>query len=74
MLHSSGIGNVITTEIRITYRTSILQLIKAVHHKLFLCIKRYRQNCNLGNLHKIGSEQGRIVVDETVFYKLLDVK
>ena len=74
MQHRSGIGSVITTKARITYRASKLQSIKAVHHKVFLYIKRYRRDYNLGSLHKIEPKQVKIVFLKTVFYKLLDVK
>ncbi len=74
MQHSCRIGSVITTKARITYRASKLQSIKAVHHKVFLYIKRYRRGYNLGSLHKIEPKQVKIVIRKTVFYKLLDVK
>ena len=74
MQHSSGIGSVITTKVRITYRASKLQSIKAVHHKVFLYTKRYRRDYNLGSLHKIEPKRFKTVVRKAVFYKLLDVK
>jgi hypothetical protein len=74
MQHSSGIGSVITTKVRITYRASKLQSIKVVHQQGVLYIKRYRRNYSLGSLHKIEPQQGKIFILQTMFYKLLDVK
>jgi hypothetical protein len=74
MQHTCGIGSVLTTKISITYRANKLQSIKVVHNKVLLYIKRYRLNCNLGSLHKIAVEQGKVVILQTLFYKLLDVK
>lgn len=74
MQHSCGIGSVITTKARITYRVSKLQSIKVVHNKVLLCIKRYKLNDNLGSLHKLALKQDKILVLTAMFYKLLDVK
>jgi hypothetical protein len=74
MQHRIGIGSVITTKTRITYRASKLQSIKAVHDKVFLYIKRYRRDYNLGSLRKIEPKRVKTVIRKAVFYKLLDVK
>ena len=74
MQHSSDIGSVITTKVRITYRVNKLQSIKVVHHKVLLYIKRYKLNGYLGSLHDMAVKRDKIVVLKAMFYKLLDVK